>query len=535
MPANGLVSSGTMLHKIRSSSIEEVLSKSVDSYIPALDKFGKAMVSNSKAQVPTQQIGRDYLYITHFQPALASGRLRPTSQRGDSWLFGESTSRYGGTNGRMFRQTQTNTLPQSDGTNPIPIRFAIGLRGVEDAMPVTYDELQLAANDAVLGPSMMANKVKGYGRMLAQFYINAVYTDPSTNYKLVNLGPSTGSALYSIGSSTVRQITFTPPSKQYDRLMPGQQVDLFNGTTRVNELAGTRIRMVVDSVDAMYGKVVLSIEPSTSALSNANYDVVFTTLTIGESGYLVDPGNYDSVNAAFNGIAGMNAWIKSGDTSGSSNTNDNCLLGADRVEQGSFGGAVNVNVHPELKSLIQSVGDTMTEHKFRLILDQWYRHHGKYGHYLDTAVWSVGALRAYEQTKIGQIRLEHSATGQLANEGAASGLKFTHGGRSYTFEESNAIDAGQCYIIRTGGGNIRRIVPPYAAGTKTAPFGDEGTGLPIRLIAPALTGENSILARNAAGQPLAATDTPFICYMQWLWNQPASIKLTDLTEDRQDS
>lgn len=528
----GLVSSGTMLHKVRSSSIEEVLSKTVDTFLPALDKFGKSMVQNAKGDLAVSQLGRDYLYITHFQPAMASGRLRPTSSRNDSWLFGENTSRYGGTNGRLFRQTTANTLPQSDGTQPLPIRFAIGLRGIEDAIQMTYDELQLAANDAVLGPTMMANKMKGYGRMIAQFYINAFYSDPATNYKLVDLGASSGSAPYSIGSSTVRQITFTPTGRQYDRLFPGQQVDIFNGTTRVNEYNGTRVRVVVDSVDAMYGKVVLSIEPSTVALSNAAYDTVFTTSTIGESGYLVDPGNYDSTNAAFNGIAGFNSWCKAG---GSGDPNNNYLLGADRVDQGAFGGAVSVDVHPEFKSLIQSVNDVMTEHKFRLILDQWYRHHGKYGHYLDTALWSVGALRAYEQTKLGQIRLNHSATGQLNSEGAASGLKFTHDGRTYDFETSNAIDAGNCYILRTGGGNWQRIVPPYAAGTKTAPVQDEGLGLPIRLVMPALTGENTVLARNAQGQPLAATDMPYICYMQWKCKQPGSIKLTGITEDRQDS
>jgi len=533
MPANGLVSSGSMLHKLRSSSIEEVLSKNVDSFIPAMDKFGKNMISNSKGEVPVQQLGRDYLYISHFQPAMASGRLTPTSNRNDSWLFGENTSRFGGTNGRLFRQNTVNTLPQSDGVNPLPIRFAIGLRGIEGSMQFTYDELQLAANDAVLGPTMMANKMKGYGRTLAQFYINAWYTDPYSNYKLVGLGAFTSS--YTI-DATNRQITFTPPEKQYDRLQSGMAVDIFNGTTRVNTYGGNRVRVVVDSVDAMYGKVILSIEPSTTVIADTTaFNAIFNSTTIGESGYLVDPGNYDSTNNVFNGIAGMNAWIKKGDGSGLTNTAANCLLGDDRVDQGAFGGVVNVNAHPEFKSLIQSVGDTMTEHKFRLILDQWYRHHGKYGHYLDTAVWSVGALRAYEQTKVGQIRLEHSATGQLNGEGAASGLKFTHDGRTYDFQTSNAIDAGQCYVIRAGGGNVKRIVPPYAAGTKTAPFGDEGVGLPIRLVMPALTGSNTTLARNASGQPLAATEMPFFSYMQWKWAQPASIKLTDITEDRQDS
>lgn len=531
----GLVSSGSMLHKLRSSSIEEILAKQVDTMIPALDEFGKSMVQNSKGEIPVANLGRDYLYISHFQPAQASGLLRPTSAKNDAYLFGETAQRYGGANGRMFRQTVTNTLPQPDDTQPLPIRFAIGLRGIEGAMQFTWDELQLAANSAVLGPTMIANKMKGHARTVAQFYINAWWTDPAENYKLTALGASTGSSAYSL-DSTNRLITFTPVGKEYDRLMPGQPVDIFpstSSTARVNQYGGNRVRVVVSSVDAMYGKVVLAVEPSTAALPS--FTDIFNTTTIGETAILVEPGNYDAANAAFNGIAGANAWIKQGDSSGATNTDANCLLGADRVEQGTFGGAVNVNTHPEFKSLIKDIGDTMTEHKFRLILDQFYRHHGKYGNTVDTAVWSVGALRGYEQTKTGQVRLEHSATGQLSGEGAADALTFKHDGRTYKFKTSNSITAGQCYIVKASGGNMQRILPPYAAGAKSAPFGDEGLGLPIRLMLPALTGNNTVLSQNASGQHLAATSMPYLCYMQWKWKQPASIKLTGITEDREDA
>jgi len=516
------------LQALRSSSIEEILAKTLDTFLPALDAWGKKFVNASKGTVPAAQLGRDYLYIKHFQPGMASTLLRPTSANGDVYLYGDRTSRLGGANGRLARQQQTRVLPTGDMVNPVPIRMAIGCRGFDGAIQFTYDELQLAAQDAVLGPTMVSNKLKGVARQVAQHYINAVYADPSTNYRLATVGGTVSN----LGN---RQISFTITSRAYDRFFPGQPLDFFNGSTQANVLGGTRIRTFVDSIDGFTGVITVSVEADTNILSDADFTTFFNSIVSGTT-YVVDPANADTVNATFNGIAGLNAWLKFGDGSGATNTNDNCLLGADRIEGLQFGGAVNVNVHPEFKSLRKDMaGEIMTEHQFRLILDQWYRHHGKYGHYIDTALWSTGALRAYEQTKVGQIRREQLATSQLMNEGAASGLKFEHDGRVYDFDTSNAINSGECYIVRSGGGNFKRVIPPSAAGTKSAPFGDEGLGLPIRLLAPALTGQNTVLAQNSAGRHLLATDMPFACYMQWMPEQAAGLKIINIGEDRLDA
>jgi hypothetical protein len=232
--------------------------------------------------------------------------------------------------------------------------------------------------------------------------------------------------------------------------------------------------------------------------------------------------------AAFTGIAGINSWMKFGDSSGATATNDNCLLGAERVTNEQ----INVNQHPEFKSFrVQNVG-ALTEHKLRQYVRRFHAAKNKYGQTIDCLIASDGVWLAYEAQKIGQYTLER--TGRLSNlnsEGSDQGFKFTFEGRTYNGYTSTYIEDGVVYGLKKGGNNWKRYVPPDPKGVQK--FSEADSFVPFSFVVPALTGTSSTKWPILNGSNLTeAMQMPGMLRMQLVPDQPTGLKLEGVTTDR---
>ena len=197
--------------------------------------------------------------------------------------------------------------------------------------------------------------------------------------------------------------------------------------------------------------------------------------------------HYTDSGAKFTNIAGINSFLKGGDSSASS-TMFNTLLGtvggsasAAAAGESIFGEDINVNEKPEHKSLFRNLNSSLlTEHTLRQILRRFHAAKAKHGQTIDTLVASDGVWLGYESTKIGREILDR--TGRLsslatqgseggspggANDQFNSGFNFTMDGKSYTGYTSCYVEEGTMYGLKMGGGNYKKYVPPSISGTSS--------------------------------------------------------------------
>ena len=333
-----------------------------------------------------------------------------------------------------------------------------------------------------------------------------------------NKGSVLGTAPYTL--------TFQPDNYAVDRFFVGQRIDILSSalTTRRNG-TGTggpvRQNLFVSAVDELKGYVtVASTENNLSTIVNTDV-VVYANSGSG----LLD----GTAVQTFTGIAGINSWMKYGDSNGATNNSTNCLLGVERDDNNS----INVNVHPEFKSFNVTGVGALTEHKLRQYVRRFHAAKNKYGQTMDCLIASDGVWLAYEAQKIGQYTLERS--GKLSNvnhEGSDEGFKFTFEGRTYNGYSSTYIEDGVVYGLKKGGNNWKRYVPPDPKGVQKS--SDVDSFIPFNFVVPALTGTSSTKwpILSATGQLTEAMQMPGMLRMQLVPDQAAGMKLEGCTTDR---
>ncbi len=487
------------LFNAQSNRIQEILNKNIEVFLPAMDPAWRDTTVSSQGVGQSNLIGRDMKILKIYMGSMA-GVLEMADNSSNFVLYGDDTITNVGD--KLQTQGLTNTWPDAtQGAMARPYRLGIGMKAMVSNLLVTMGEMQAEATPAFIG-EVIAPKLEGHARLIAHTLCNYWYISDNTNYSLGSITSSTLST--GSGNTTV---VFTPGAQNVDRYAVGMRVDVFNsgGTTRRNESGGVRNNAFVTKVDEVVGTVTITVIGNTST-GIVNTDIV----TFANSkGY---------------GIAGINSWLK----------NSGNLLGNDADSSN----AIDVGTHPEFKSYFKTSVGTLTEHKLRQYLRGFHRAKEKYGQYVDCLIASDGVWLNYESQKIGQYMLDRTnRLSSLTNEGSQEGFKFTFDGRTYTGYTSNFIEDGTVYGIRKGGSNWKKYVPPSPKGTQK--FDKAESFIPFEFVAPAL-GYSSVKVpitkpATASGISLLTegAQMPGMLRMQLVPDQPAGIKLTGVSTDRQ--
>ena len=503
------------LFNAQSTRIQEILNRNVEVFLPALDPAWRDTTVSSQGVGQSNLIGRDMKILKIYMGSMA-GVLEMADTRSNFVLYGDNT--VVNVADKMQTQGLTQTWPDAtEGAMARPYRLGIGMKAMVSNLLVTLGEMQAEATPAFIG-EILAPKLEGHARLIAHTLCNYWYISDNTSFKLggpnASVTPTAVSASGNLPASTT--ITFVPAEGNIDRYAVGMRVDLYNNSNvRQNEVAGVRTNAFVTRVDEVKNEVVVTIVGQT-----------YST-TVATNFY------FTYANGRGSGIAGINSWLKKGDGNGSTASDANSLLGADRDTDN----VINVNVHPEFKSFFKSSVGTLTEHKMRQYLRGFHRAKEKYGQYIDCLIASDGVWLNYESQKIGQYNLDRTGKlSSLTNEGSQEGFKFTFDGRTYTGYTSNYIENGTVYGLRKGGANWKKYVPPSPKGTQK--FDKAEAFIPFEFVAPALgysTIKVPITKVGTGGGNTLLTEgaqMPGMLRMQLVPDQPAGMKLEGVTYDK---
>ena len=542
MPINptGVYAPTNSLFDRHSGQIEEIINKNVDTILPTLDPAWRDTIVSSQGVGPASSIGRDMKILKLYRGGL-TGVIEQGKQYGDFGLYGDLTQTVGDTtvfnNNKLYLQNPTTpqTWPNAlEGPAINSYRLGIGMRSMYTNLAVTMGEMQAEATPAFIG-DVIAPKLKGFAQNLSHTLCNYWYTSQNKGYSLGAFNAGTYN-IPAVNTGTQGTVTFIPSNLAVDRFYVGQRVDLYQCTTagvpltatdkRINSISSgaTRVKAFVTAVDELKGAVTITFVNDTGT----NMSTFTTSAT--DNVAVVYANSKLQAGAAFSGIAGINSWMKFGDSGGTTVSESNVLLGTSEYDSSNY---INVNMHPEFKSFNVTGVGALTEHKLRQYVRRFHAAKNKYGQTLDCLIASDGVWLAYEAQKIGQYTLERS--GKLSNvnhEGSDEGFKFTFEGRTYNGYSSTYIEDGVVYGLKKGGNNWKRYVPPDPKGVQKS--SDVDSFIPFNFVVPALTGTSSskwpIL--NSSGQLTEAMQMPGMLRMQLVPDQAAGMKLEGCTTDR---
>lgn len=510
-----------------SKQLEELINKNVDTILPTLDPAWRDTVVTSQGVGPASALGRDMKILKLYRGGL-TGVIEQGERYNDFALYGDATTAI---SAKLYQQTTAQTWPDAlQGPAINSYRLGIGMRSMLTNLAVTMGEMQAEATPAFIG-DVIAPKLKGFAQNLSHTLCNYWYTSQNLGYSLGAFNAGTYNITACANNATATT-TFIPSNYAIDRFYVGQRVDFIVATAGVPSTATTdrinsvssgtiRINCFVSAVDELKGSVTVTMVNSSGSAFSA-----YTTS--GVDNVAVCYANSKVQNAqAFTGIAGINSWLKFGDSSGS-DSDANCLLGAER----DTGNAINVNIHPEFKSFgVSSVG-TLTEHKLRQYIRRFHAAKNKYGQTIDCLIASDGVWLSYEAQKIGQYTLERQGKlSNVNNEGSDQGFKFTFEGRTYNGYTSTYIEDGVVYGMKKGGSNWKRYVPPDPKGVQK--FSEADSFIPFNFVVPALTGmATTKFPILSGGLMTEAMQMPGMLRMQLVPDQAAGMKLSGVTTDR---
>jgi hypothetical protein len=545
MPAQ-FSSTGSLFDK-QSSRIQEILNKNIEVFLPALDPAWRDTFVTNQGVGPASMIGRDLKILKIYMGSMA-GVLDMADNRDNFVLYGDKTVSDIGA--KLQQQTNTNTWPDAtDGVMARPFRLGVGMKAMVSNLYMSLGEMTAEATPAFIG-EVIGPKLEGHARLIAHTLCNYWYLAENNAYQVGSITFNTGTAFYStdfLSSATptftaagtsgavtsITAIKFFANEKNIDRYALGMRVDVFDASTpqiRKNDSQSTaaaqgpstRISAWVAAVDEVTNYVTIAFGSGISMTAGTTNYVYFANARTLNNGSATTGTGY--------GFAGINSWLRSG-ASGASDGSQ-YLLGNDR----DTGNQIDVNVHPEFRSYMKSSVGTLTEHKMRQFLRGFHRAKEKYGQYIDTLIASDGVWLNYESQKIGQYMLDRTnRLSSLQNEGSQEGFKFSFDGRTYTGYTSNYIEDGTVYGIRKGGTNWKKYVPPSPKGTQK--FDKAESFIPFEFVGPSLGyADVKVPIQRVSGNSTLVTEgmqMPGMLRMQLVPDQPAGMKLTGVTTDRQ--
>lgn len=532
--------------------IEEIINKDIDWMLPDADPAYLDTFVSNQATGNANELGRDMKIIKVYMGSLA-GNIRQGYPSDDFVLYGDNQNAAIGS--KLFKMSLSNTFPDPRiGVNAKPYRLAVGMRSMISNLMLTMGELQLEATPSVIG-DVIVPKMRGFARHWVVQLCNYWYLSQNNYYKLATIVDKDAQCSVendeagNTGNVLVIDLTTsangTDPDYLVHRFHVGMMVEIFNSgaasdtdTALAVDGSGTDTVFVVVAVDYLSGKIKLQNYDAPTI----DLDATSTTFLdlIEDGDYIVFAGSTASAASGFTGIAGINSWMKFGDSSGGTSTSSNTLLG-DEADGTDY---INVNVHPEFKSLQMDLsGAPLTEHYLRKVLARWHAAKSLYNKEIDCLIASEGVWLAYEAQLINRQWLNRtnmlSSLGDQGSTGGAppsSGFSFTFEGRTYKGYTSSYIEDGTIYGLKKGGGNWKRYSPPDPRGVRRD--SDVPSFAPFRFVAPLLTGGSSNfmpifdVSGGAIGLPTEGIQLPGMLRMQLVPDQPDGLKIINAATDR---
>jgi hypothetical protein len=539
---------GSLFDK-QSDRIQEVLNKNIEMFLPALDPAWRDTFVTSQGVGPASMIGRDLKILKIYMGSMA-GVLDMADASSNFVLYGDKTVTDIGA--KLQQQTSTNTWPDAtDGVMARPYRLGVGMKAMVSNLYMSLGEMTAEATPSFIG-EVIGPKLEGHARLMAHTLCNYWYIAENSSYQLGTISFDNSTALASATASyatdfftatsptwtafsgtsaigSIRALRFTATEKNIDRYAVGMRIDIFTSAAtpiRINDSQSsaanqnntTRISAWVVAVDEVLNRVTVAFGASitiTPAASNTIYVYYANSRKLNTA-------TANTASGGGYGFAGINSWLK----------NSGNLLGGDYDSANN----IDVDVHPEFKSFFKTSVGTLTEHKMRQYLRGFHRAKEKYGQYIDTLIASDGVWLNYEAQKIGQYMLDRTnRLSSLTNEGSQEGFKFSFDGRTYSGYTSNYIEDGTVYGIRKGGSNWKKYVPPSPKGTQKF---DKAEGfIPFEFVGPSLGyADVKVPIQRVSGNSTLVTEgmqMPGMLRMQLVPDQPAGLKLTGVTTDRQ--
>lgn len=530
------------LWDLHSNRIEEILNRNIKNYSAGADPTFEEMAASNMGVEPSDQIGRDFKIIKLMKGGL-TGTFESAASRGDFPIYGDPSGQALGK--RLNTKGVVNSFPDPFGSTEQSVwRIGIPMRASLGNVPIYLEELQAESMDAFIG-GIVSDKMDAFAMRIVRNLCNYWWVSQNSNYKLATIPTLATYTTISTYSTTGDTFTINLQGDNYavDRFEVGDRLQLYDttGATLRTAASGESI-LVITHVDRLECKIDLmwfdaSTFGSVGDGSGNTASIAATDILV----YANSKGNSNTPYSAspyFTGYAGINSWLKVGDTGGATVSNANTLLGAER----DTANYINVNQHDEHKSMGYNLSSKpLTEHVLRKILDRFTAAKAPYDMYIDRLVASDGVWRAYEAQKIGREILDRTGRlSSLQNEGSKKGFSFSHEGRNYMGRTSQWIESGTVYGLRVGGGNWKKIAPPdpkSVMGLGSVRKSDRLPGwCPWRFLGPAF-GHKSILfpvyATNGNKSLLtSAMQAPGMLRMQWVPEQAAGIKITNVAEDR---
>ena len=512
-----MASSAGQIFNTESGRIEEILSKQIDTILPTLDPVWRDTVVTSQGVGPASEFSRDFVVNKLYRTGM-TGVIEQMGTVQDFGLYGDAANATT-VGDRLMRSNNgaMKTFPDpADGPKARTFSLSVPMRAMYTNLMLTLGEMQMEATPAVIG-DVIAPTLQGFAQNLSHTLCNYWYVSQSNSYRL---GTITGTVTkVSATASAPATYSFKITEECYERFFPGQRLDIYNNTVRVNEAAGSNVResLYVQSVDDLSGTIVLVAPADLTVDPAAGHFITYANS--GELG----TGATSTSTPAFTGIAGINSWLKGADD----------LLGSEAIGT-AMNGKINVTDNPEFKSFIKDNVGVLTESKLRQYLRRFHSAKQKHGQTIDTLVASDGVWLSYEAQKIGQYMIDRTnALSNLSNEGSTGEFAFTFEGRTYKGATSNYVEDQTVYGWKTSGGNWKRYVPPDYAGLQK--MGEVDSYVPFRFVVPALTGGSSVKYpyMNAGSNLLSeAVQMPGMLRMQLIPDQPAGLKLGGVTTDK---
>jgi len=522
-----------------SNAIEEVLNSNVGYFLPELDPFYKRIFDVRAGEGNAKDIGRDMKIIKTFLGSF-SGVMDQGAATDDFTLYGDGNGAADllGTAGqeRMRFNNPTNAFPDpTAGPNQTPFQLSIPMRSSYTSLLITLGELQAEAHEAYIA-EVIKPKLLGFARMMSHTISSFLYLSQNDNYAINTLTSTDAAALSNPGGTTDDTMTVTPSNMAIDRLEVGLRVnvaDSSNSNALITDTAGSDPTFVVTRVDPLKNEYDLMHR------SGVNLGTGLSA-AIAVNDFVVYPGSKAS-GGSFTGYAGLNSWIKTGDTTVASN-GDTRLLGAE-ADSTRY---IDVNVHTEFKSLGRDYGgQALTEHELRKVTRLFCRAKNKYGQSIDCFLASDGVDLSMQSQLIGREVLDR--TGRVATmrhqgsdngERPGTGLGFTFDGKSFMMYSSQFVESGTVYGIKTNQANWKRYSPPPPKGVVKS---DKLSFAPFYFVGNALNGGSgnimpymkvSTTANVGYTLPTEAVQMPGMVRMQMVPEQPAGIKLTNVQEEK---
>lgn len=492
----------------QSHTLREEIGSAAYEFMPEIGgSFFADMMMSDIDVVNGSVIGRDWLIKRRFYGGYA-GIVRGGNTSGNLAIYGDQGKIFGSATaasqarqnlGLLWRGLSSGVSGPSafvnplEAPNPRPFGLTTRLYSVDTALPLSLSLLQLEALPANIKQEV-APVMRGWAKNIAHVIVNSFFQDRSQQMRLASVGPSTGDGAYST-DSTQKTLTFYPVEKATHRFAVGMAVDVFTGTTRINQKgSGTstnpdhRVRCFVQDVDHWSNKVVLVFDPSEvsvdgTAITFANM-VGASNANIGESAFVVYANTYGAYqsggSASFGGWYSWSDWLK----------NSGNLLGTEAITTNS-NDYIDVGAQSQFKSGLYSSVGALNEVNMVGMLENVERSLDPWGYFIDTIIASSGTLLSVFDQTLAALRINVPRTGQVAsmnNMGLADGLVYTTpSGRRYRIYESRMLQDGYMVGFRKSG-NWEMVVPPNATGTTRTGLEGLPRQIPLQFFMDALTG-----------------------------------------------